>query len=212
MPQIAALAALLLLTSLVQGFAPSRTIRPVLLHKTASPPRFQPLYATTTSSSNSIKLPNLLKNKTTRTSIVSAASFVLMDVVFRRLFLTYGIGFPSSLGGCGVLFGLLRVRVITNDTASTVAHNGLRIDRRRNRSTYTKRWSHAESCQFPRTCHPCRQRYHTCGTCSWPNSTCRPWLSVSLSTETCTETSSVRCRSPICCKSRLFCCFLVKSR
>jgi hypothetical protein len=175
MPQIAALAALLLLTSLVQGFAPSRTIRPVLLHKTASsPPRFQPLYATTTSSSNSIKLPNLLKNKTTRTSIVSAASFVLMDVVFRRLFLTYGIGFPSSLGGCGVLFGLLRVRVITNDTASTVAHNGLRIDRRRNRSTYTKRWSHAESCQFPRTCHPCRQRYHTCGTCSWPNTTCRP--------------------------------------
>lgn len=39
--------------------------------------------------------------------LVSASSFVAMDVAFRRIFKAANISFPSSLAGCGILFAAL---------------------------------------------------------------------------------------------------------
>ena len=52
-----------------------------------------------------LKLPTLKKES--RTCILSAASFIVMDVLFRRIFAQLQISFPSSLGGCGFLFATL---------------------------------------------------------------------------------------------------------
>jgi hypothetical protein len=42
-------------------------------------------------------------------TLCSTTLFILMDLVFKSIFKTLGISFPSSLAGCGVLFSLLLV-------------------------------------------------------------------------------------------------------
>ena len=56
-------------------------------------------------SGDSFTLPTF--DKHARTSLVSAAAFAVLDIAFRRLFLMYNIGFPSSLAGCAFLFASL---------------------------------------------------------------------------------------------------------
>jgi putative effector of murein hydrolase len=112
-PKIAAVLAIHLAATIsVQAFVPSRTtVRPVLrphcpvasrhaLTSSRHPTKALQLHAV-----SPLKLPSLDENN--RKSLLSAASFVLLDIAFRRLFLRYKIAFPSSLGGCGFLLAAL---------------------------------------------------------------------------------------------------------
>jgi putative effector of murein hydrolase LrgA (UPF0299 family) len=46
-------------------------------------------------------------NAATVATFASTALFILMDMAFKALFQAFGISFPSSLAGCGVLFSLM---------------------------------------------------------------------------------------------------------
>ncbi len=64
------------------------------------------LMMSTTPSSNSHK--SSTSSPSTITSVLSTSTFILLDIFFRKLFKSFHItSFPSSLGGCGVLFTLL---------------------------------------------------------------------------------------------------------
>jgi hypothetical protein len=67
-----------------------------------------PTPSTTSSSSIKLKL-NTIVSKLSKDdkSILSAGLLVLLDITFRRVFRTLQIQFPSSLGGCCILFGTL---------------------------------------------------------------------------------------------------------
>jgi putative effector of murein hydrolase/putative effector of murein hydrolase LrgA (UPF0299 family) len=70
------------------------------LHSTASG-----LDGSESKSSKRKLLPTM--DKQTAKAFVSAAAFIVLDIVFRRGFVRAGISFPSSLAGCAFLFGTL---------------------------------------------------------------------------------------------------------
>jgi putative effector of murein hydrolase len=53
------------------------------------------------------KVPLAFPNKSDRTALLSAAAFVVLDVIFRLIFTKFHLTFPSSLGACSCLFAFL---------------------------------------------------------------------------------------------------------
>jgi hypothetical protein len=67
--------------------------------------------------------PQTVMNKDAA-SLISASYFILVDIVFRRVFRMAQISFPSSLGACGALF--ITLLLLPSQTADRLVTNRLR--------------------------------------------------------------------------------------
>lgn len=76
-----------------------------------SPSRYTRLYSASRdlAASSSRAFPLAAPSRSDIAAILSAAIFIAVDVLFRKLFRHWAIAFPSSLGACGAVFGLLLV-------------------------------------------------------------------------------------------------------
>jgi hypothetical protein len=67
--------------------------------------------------------PQTVMNKDAA-SLISASYFILVDIVFRRVFEMAQVSFPSSLGACGALF--VTLLLLPSQTADRLVTNKLR--------------------------------------------------------------------------------------
>ena len=104
-------------TNILNVQTPSRNTRPHI-RKTRQQKQRQILHATDvsnvvnnenhqSSSSSSISKTSSIISKENIMSILSAFTFIVIDIVIRNLFVWNHITFPSSLGACGIVFLIL---------------------------------------------------------------------------------------------------------